>query len=137
MEEKPFTIESFYQFCSEGKFMGAKCNKCGKILVPPKPTCPICGSRKFMWVELKRKGEVKTFTIIHVAPQQFASLAPYAVGIVELEDGVKLPGMIKDVELNKLKVGLKVKVEFEEAEGEGWPHWPRYYFKPIENPTNY
>jgi len=132
VEEKPFTIESFYQFCSEGKLMGAKCVKCGKILVPPKQKCPNCGSKEFTWTKLKRTGEVKTFTIIHVAPHQFVHLAPYAVCIVELEDGVKLPGMIKNVELDKLKVGLKVKVEFEEVQGEGWPQWPRYYFKPIE-----
>ncbi|MCS7366083.1 MAG: Zn-ribbon domain-containing OB-fold protein [archaeon GB-1867-035] len=131
MEEKPFTIESFYEFCSQGKLMGAKCLKCGKIHAPPRPSCINCGSNKFEWIELSKTGKIISFTIIHVAPPRFADKTPYAVGIIELDDGVRLPGMIKNVEFNELKIGIKVKVEFEEAvEKEEWPKWTRYYFVP-------
>jgi uncharacterized OB-fold protein len=47
--------------------------------------------------------------------------APYAVGIVELEDGVKLTGQLVDCEFDQLKIGLPVRIEFRKLyqEGEG------------------
>lgn len=61
---------------------------------------------------LTDKGKVISYTIIRVPPQQFADQAPYAVGIVELEDGIKLTGQIVDCDFNDLKTGMKVKIEF-------------------------
>ncbi len=61
---------------------------------------------------LADKGKVISYTIIRVPPQQFADQAPYAVGIVELEDGIKLTGQIVDCDFNDLKTGMKVKIEF-------------------------
>ncbi len=114
--------------------MGGKCLKCGKIHLPPRPLCDRCLSTEFEWVELPKNGKLLTYTIIHVAPPQFQNMAPYAVGIVQLENGVKIPGMIKDVPLDEIKVGIPLKMEFEEnpqTQQTQWPQWPRYYFKPL------
>jgi len=134
-EVAPFTIEQFYRFMNEGKLMGAKCKKCGKIMLPPRPICVQCYSENLEWIELKDKGKLLTYTIIHVAPQQFQHLVPYTVGIVELENGLKLPGMIKEVDFDEIKVGMELKIEVEpiateETEEQKWPAWPKYYFKP-------
>jgi len=130
-ETVPFTIESFYKFVKERKIMGALCNKCGALILPPKPMCTKCFSRDLKWKEIPKQGKLLTYTVIHVCPQQFQSLAPYAVGIVELEDDAYLPGMIKDVTMEQIKVGMNLTVEFEETQtSQGWPQWPRYYFKP-------
>ncbi len=134
-EAAPFTIEQFYRFMNEGKLMGAKCIKCGKIMLPPRPICIQCYSENLEWIKLENKGNLLTYTIIHVAPPQFQHLVPYAVGIIELEKGLKLPGMIKEVDFDKIKIGMELKIEVEpvtkeEAEGQEWPTWPKYYFKP-------
>ncbi len=127
----PFTIESFYNFVSAGKLMGAKCRRCGRLLVPPKPMCSACFSTDLEWKELPREGTLQTYTVIHVSPKQFQGLVPYAVGIVKLEDDAQLPGMIRGVPPDKLKVGMSLTVDFEKtAHPEEWPRWPRYYFKP-------
>ena len=132
-ETRPtFGIEWFYRFIDEGKLMAAKCNKCGEILLPPRPICNKCYSKDLNWVELKRRGKLLTYTIIHVAPKQFETLAPYAVGIVKLDDGPQLLGMIRGVELDKLKIGINLTIDFEKASSTSttqWPTWPRYYFK--------
>lgn len=133
LEEKPFTIESFYEFCNKKKLMGVKCMKCGEILVPPRQLCIKCGSTNLKWIELSGRGKIISYTIIHVTSPKFTKKAPYAVGIIELEEGVKLPGMIKNIDFKELKVGLKVKVAFEEEEIEEWPKWTRYYFVPEKN----
>ncbi|MEM1563608.1 MAG: Zn-ribbon domain-containing OB-fold protein [Candidatus Bathyarchaeia archaeon] len=134
MNEQPqaFTIEQFYKNISQKKLMGGKCRKCGRIHLPPRPLCDKCLSTEFEWVELPQNGKLLTYTIIHVAPTQFQNMAPYAVGIIQLENGVKIPGMIKGVPLDKIKVGMTLKMEFEEPQQtQQWPQWPRYYFKPL------
>ena len=134
-EAAPFTIEQFYRFMNEGKLMGAKCIKCGKIMLPPRPICIQCYSENLEWIKLENKGKLLTYTIIHVAPPQFQHLVPYAVGIIELEKGLKLPGMIKGTDFDKIKIGMELKIEVEpvtkeETEEQEWPAWPKYYFKP-------
>jgi len=127
-----FTIESFYNFVKEGKLMGAKCNKCGNLSVPPKPMCTKCFSKDLTWKELPKQGTLLTYTVIHVSPQRFQQLTPYAVGIVKLEEGAQLPGMIRNVDLGKLKIGMTLAVGFDkELMSEEWPQWSRYYFKPM------
>jgi len=127
-----FTIESFYKFVGEGKLMGAKCNKCGNVMLPPRPMCTQCFNKEMKWIELKPKGRLLTYTVIHVAPKQFEALSPYPVGIVKLEDGPQILGMIRDVEPDKLKIGMTLTMNFEKPTGTQirWPTWARYYFKP-------
>ena len=130
--QPPFTIEQFYIFLSKGKLMAGRCLNCGKIHLPPRPLCDNCYSRQFEWVEAPKAGKLLTYTVIHIAPTQFQPLAPYAVGIVELENGLHIPGMIHGVPHNQLKVGMAVTIDFEACSTtQSWPQWQRYCFKPL------
>jgi uncharacterized OB-fold protein len=122
--------ENFYKFCAEGRLMGVKCKRCGAINCPPRSICPKCLGDTFDWVELKGLGELLTYTIIHFPPSQFQALAPYAVGIIRLEQGPQLSGMIKNVKPEDLRIGMELQVDFETALPKEWPRWPRYFFKP-------
>jgi len=128
----PFTIESFYKLIAEGKLMAAKCKQCGKLFLPPRPMCTNCYSKDLEWTQLKGEGQLLTYTVIHVSPKQFQDMIPYAVGIVKLTEGLQLPGMIRNIEPDKIRVGMKLKVDFDTALPSEWPQWPRYYFKPSE-----
>jgi uncharacterized OB-fold protein len=131
-EEATFTIEEFYRHILQGKLTGGKCKKCGKIHLPPRPLCDNCFSNRFEWVELPHNGKLLTYTVIHVAPTQFQGMAPYAVGIVELEDGSRIPGMIRGVAPEQIKVGMPLTIDFGTcAATQAWPQWPRYFFKPL------
>ena len=130
-EQTPFTIEQFYKYIIQGKLMGGKCKKCGKVHLPPRPLCDNCFSKEFEWKEIPQKGKLLTYTVIHVAPTQFQSMTPYAVGIIQLENGAKIPGMIRGVALEQIKIGMALTIDFGEcAATQQWPQWPRYYFKP-------
>ena len=94
------------------RFEANKCLGCGKIFFPPRLVCDACGSKEFENIKLAESGKVVTFTIIRVPPHQFVDQAPYAVGIVELDDGVKIAGQIVDCDFEDLKIGLNVKIEF-------------------------
>ena len=130
-EERPFTVSSFYKFVSENRLMVAKCSGCGTVLLPPKPMCTKCFSTNLQWIELECAGKLLSYTIIHVAPEQFQSLTPYAVGIVELKNGLRLPGMIRDVNPEELKVGMDLKIDFDTSTSSQWPAWTRYFFRPL------
>lgn len=127
----PFTIESFYKYVAEGKLMAARCRRCGKLFVPPRPLCTDCYSKDLEWTQLEGEGKLLTYTVIHVSPKQFESMVPYVVGIVQLNEGPQLPGMIRDIEADKIKVGMKLRVDFDTAPSSEWPQWSRYYFKPF------
>lgn len=96
-----------------------KCKKCGAILFPPRLICPECKSREFEKTKLAEKGKLLTYTIIRVPPHQYVDQAPYAVGIVELDDGVKLTGQIVDCDFENLEIGQRVKIEFRKIYDEG------------------
>ena len=130
-EQAPFTIEQFYKHMLQGKLLGGKCKKCGKIHLPPRPLCDNCLSNEFEWVEIPQQGKLLTYTVIHVAPAQFQEMAPYAVGIVRLENGLQIPGMVRGVALEQIEIGMVLKIEFGECSTtQPWPQWSRYCFKP-------
>jgi uncharacterized OB-fold protein len=124
------TVENFYTFCADRKLMGVKCKGCGAVVWPPRGICPKCSAKTFEWIQFKGKGNLLTYTIIHFPPRQFQALAPYAVGIIKLEEGPQLPGMIKNLKLEDLRIGMQLQVDFETALPKEWPRWPRYFFKP-------
>ncbi len=123
-------VENFYMFCTERKIMGVKCRRCGAIICPPRTLCPKCLANELDWTELKGRGKLLTYTIIQFPPTQFQGLAPYAVGIVKLEQGPQLSGMIKNVKLEDLRIGMDIQVDFDTTLPKEWPRWPRYFFKP-------
>jgi len=128
---EPFTIEQFYKFLGQCKLMAGKCQKCGKIHLPPRPLCDNCFSTDFEWVNVSGKGKLLTYTVINIAPAQFQALIPYAVGIVQLENGVKIPGMIQGVTQEQLKIGMELTLDFGTCNTtQQWPQWQRYCFKP-------
>ena len=130
-QQEPFTIEQFYKHVHQGKLLGGKCKKCGKVHLPPRPLCDDCFSKAFEWVELPKRGKLLTYTIIHVAPIQFQEMTPYAVGVVQLEEGIRIPGMIRGIALEKISIGMDLAMDFETCEAtQAWPLWSRYYFKP-------
>ena len=124
------TIQNFYNYCAERKLMGTKCSKCGTIMCPPRAICRKCLSDKFEWVEFKGRGKLLTYTIIHFPPTQFQALAPYAVGIVKLEEGPQLSTMIKNVKVEDIRMGMLLQADYETTIPKEWPKWARYFFKP-------
>ncbi|NIS39134.1 OB-fold domain-containing protein, partial [Candidatus Saccharibacteria bacterium] len=54
---------------------------------------------------MQRQGKLVTYTIIRVPPSQFADQAPYAMGIVEVVDGVRLMTQLVDCDPEKIEMG--------------------------------
>ena len=81
--------------------------------IPPKPICPRCLSRQVDWQPVSPRGLLYSHTVVHIAPEIFAAEAPYAVGIVDLEGGLRIamrvlgaPALLRVGQAGKL-VGLR------------------------------
>jgi len=115
----PTPSRSWREIPQRYRLEAGKCAKCGFVCFPPRLICPRCGGREFAKTKLADTGTILTFTIIRVAPHQYADQAPYAVGIAEMDDGVKLTAQIVDCPFEDLKIGIRVKVEFRKIYEEG------------------
>jgi uncharacterized OB-fold protein len=97
----------------------SKCKGCGRIYFPPRLICSECKSKEFEETKLKDQGKLLTYTVIRVAPSQFVNQSPYAMGIVELDDGPKLLTQIADCEPDQLEIGMKLRLEFRKIQEDG------------------
>ncbi|MBC8312838.1 MAG: Zn-ribbon domain-containing OB-fold protein [Candidatus Cloacimonetes bacterium] len=109
----------------------AKCKKCGKVFFPPRLICDKCKSEEFEKITLPENGKIVTFTIIRVAPQQFETEVPYAIAIVELENGVRLTTQVVDCNPEKLKIGNEIKLVFRKIQEEGKTGIIKYGYKAV------
>ena len=106
-----------------------KCSKCGKILFPNRLICPVCGSKEFTTINLSGKGKIITYTVIRTAPKGFGDLAPYAVGIIEMEENVRILAQITDCNPDKLNIGDKVVSKFRRMNEDGKTGMIMYAYK--------
>ena len=106
-----------------------KCSKCGKIAFPGRMVCPKCGSTEFTKHTLSGKGKLVTYTIIRKAPDGFEDLVPYAVGIIELDDGIKISAQITDCNPEELKTGDRVVAKFRRINEDGKTGMIYYAYK--------
>jgi uncharacterized OB-fold protein len=86
---------------------GSRCGRCGAVAFPAHEACPSCGESGQDSVLLSPVGTLYSFSEIHVAPRGFAT--PYAVGYVDLPEGVRLFGQIEGRAAD-LRIGQKVAV---------------------------
>ncbi len=96
-----------------------KCKKCGKIFFPPRLICCECRGQAFEKIRLSDEGKIITFTVIRVAPQQFATQTPYVVAIVETKDEVRLTTQVADCKPEDVEIGKKVRLVFRKIQEEG------------------
>ncbi len=126
MADDELSTRAYDQFLNQRKLMGSKCKKCGAIYVPLRPICTKCQGDEMGLVEMKGKGKLIAYTVIAVgAPlmieEGFDRENPYCSGIVELEEGVRIPARILGLDVKnpeKIKLGTPLTVEYQER-GEG------------------
>lgn len=93
------------------------CADCHRHYFYPRPSCPECGSADVSWVAASGRARLHTYLINHRPAPGFE--APYAIAIVELEEGPRLMTNIVGVENTpeKLQLDMELQVTFEERDG--------------------
>ena len=106
-----------------------KCRNCGEIYFPGRLVCPECGHMEFEKLNLSGRGKLHTFTIVRTAPSGFTDFAPYAIGVVELEEGIRIMGQITDCDPESLKTGDRLVTKFRRMNEEGKTGMIMYSYK--------
>ncbi|UCF11682.1 MAG: Zn-ribbon domain-containing OB-fold protein [Thermoplasmatales archaeon] len=116
----PYTkVDKFADYLQKGKLMGTHCKKCGEKYFPPRADCIKCLSDDVKWIEYSGRGTLHSYTKINAAPKGFDDIAPYILGVVDLEEGGRLISWIGDIPDDDIKIGMEIKVVpriFEEIE---------------------
>lgn len=103
------TDEQFYLECENGHG-----------LLPPRRTCPHCGTLELDEKPLPETGTVSTHTLVHVAPPQFAADVPYVTAVASFGP-VSLTGVVRGVDRDAVEAGMTVGVTVESTVTEDEP----------------
>jgi hypothetical protein len=133
---KPLPAVDFLKIPDHGDpyLEGHKCGACGTIFLGERTVCSKCGARsKMSAVRLSNDGELYVYSIVH---RSFPGIAvPYVSAIVDLEGGGTVKGNLigVDADPTKIKMGMPVRVVYQDALGrkdkEG-NSYLSYFFEP-------
>lgn len=113
----------FWEGVDKGELRIQRCASCKKLRHPPRPMCPACQSLEWDSIASSGRGEVYSF-VVHHHPPVYGYETPFAIALVELEEGTRIVGNVLGIEPAAVRVGLPVQVDFVRVDGE-WtlPQW--------------
>lgn len=112
-------LAPFLDAAKSRKLVMQRCRACGLMRFPARDVCSACWSEESDWVPVSGRGTVYSFYWMHqIYHPGFASEVPYAVVVVELEEGPRLTTNVVGCTHDALRVGLPVEVVFEDVSDE-------------------
>jgi hypothetical protein len=112
-------MRDFFEGARAGRLMVQKCDSCGTLRFPAHDLCSMCNSTASRWVPVSGRGEVFSFNIMHqLYHPGFAKEVPYAVVMVELEEGCKFVSNLLGIKPHEIRSGMPVEVTFEKLNDE-------------------
>jgi|ERR1700741_5079864 uncharacterized protein len=104
----------YWRAALEGRLEIQYCRACARHQFYPRGFCTRCLSDQLDWVQASGRGRIYTYTVCHVAPHPaFESRVPYAIGMIELDEGVRMLAGIVVSDVAHLTIGAPVQVCFE------------------------
>jgi len=79
-------IGRFLMELKNGKIIGRRCNKCKRILVPPRMYCELCFRNTDEWVYIRDIGKVVTAIVSYIDVSANKIDKPIVAGIIEFID---------------------------------------------------
>lgn len=108
---------AFWEGLRRGKLVLQRCAACGKVRHYPRPMCDACHSVDTVVFEASGRGALHSWTVVHRAfHRAFEARAPYILGIVDLDEGVRMNVPLVHVRPDSLRVGMRLQVTFEDAD---------------------
>ncbi|MGW1798867.1 bifunctional MaoC family dehydratase N-terminal/OB-fold nucleic acid binding domain-containing protein [Streptomyces sp. NPDC001984] len=119
----------FWEGVNQHRLLIQRCTDCGTLRHPWLPGCNSCGGLEWDTVEASGEGTVHSYVVMHHPPFP-AFDPPYAVGLIELAEGVRMVSNVVGVPYDKVRIGLPVRVEFrrygDAGDGEGLQVLPAF-----------
>ena len=138
MQQVP-VAEGLFEVQADGvRLIGTHCRSCGSYYFPKALSCrnPLCRDKQIEDTLLGPHGTLYSYTRQAYQPPalfRMENWAPYAIGLVELPQGLRVMGMMCDCPSDALRIGMSVQLTvqtlFHDDEGRAVL---TYKFKPAE-----
>jgi hypothetical protein len=103
--------QHYWEGAKAGELRLQRCQACRHTYFPPRPFCPKCASREVAVVKASGRGRLYSYVINHRPPPGFEADAPYAIAVVELEEGPRMMSNIVGVEQTPDALALDMALE--------------------------
>ena len=93
-----------------------RCDDCGTMRFPASRWCAHCLSENTSWQKVSGKGKVWSWCVFHRAYfKGFESDVPYAVALIELDEGPKMYSNLVGIPREQIKIGMRVRAVFDKV----------------------
>ncbi|MFG2652728.1 bifunctional MaoC family dehydratase N-terminal/OB-fold nucleic acid binding domain-containing protein [Streptomyces sp. NPDC048436] len=107
----------FWEGVKQHQLLIQRCGDCRTPRFPWLPGCNACGSLVWDTVEASGEGTVYSYVVMHHPPFP-AFDPPYAVGLIDLAEGVRMVSNVVGVPSDKVRIGQPVRLEFQQVDEE-------------------
>ena len=101
----------FWDGLRAGELRIQRCNNCGALEHPPTVRCVVCGSRDRGYLVASGRAQLYSFVVAH-HPQVPSFDYPLNIGLVELEEGIRLVTNIVACTADQLEIGMPLELTF-------------------------
>lgn len=107
----------FWDGARESKLLLQRCEECERAYFPPRPHCPRCGTSRVTVFPASGRARLYSYTIDHI---NLRDGSPVAVGVAELEEGVRMMCNLLEVDQTPeaLQLDMPLQVVFQKINDE-------------------
>ena len=106
----------FFEAARRHELVVQRCAGCNTMRFPARAICSRCLARDAAWVPVSGRGTVFSFAIMHQAVHPgFAAEVPYAVVVIQLDEGPRLLSNLIDCPTGDVRIGMPVEVTFDDV----------------------
>ncbi len=110
--------QHYWDGARAGELRLQRCDACGHVYFPPRPFCPACAGREVSVFAASGRATLASYVINHRPAPGFDG--PYAIALVDLEEGPRMMTNIVDCEQTPeaLQLDMALEVTFLELTDE-------------------
>jgi len=109
--------------------IGNKCASCGQVFFPKRDKCLNCLGEEMNEMPLATTGKLCTYTIVNMPAHKYKP--PFAIGWIDLPEGIRVFTQIKDWDKGDLKVGMDMELLIDPLWEEDDKEVTGYKFRPV------
>jgi uncharacterized protein len=115
IDQLPVAEDLFRSTPDGPALVGTRCTGCGTHYFPKSLSCrnPACHAKAVEEVTMGRRGRLYSYTVQAYRPPALFRMddwAPYAIGLVELPEGLRVMGMLSGCALDELRIDTPVEL---------------------------
>jgi len=102
--------------------MGCRCRNCNEVFFGKYVACQNCGSEDLVDTPLSRQGILYSYTVNRNQPpigyKGKLPFEPFAVGLLELPEGVRILAPLTDVNFEDIEIGMNMELKITKFYGD-------------------